>query len=338
MPIAAEEPGDEGGGGGEFDWIEQLLRPLTRGAPGALGLQDDAALLRPEAGQDLVLTKDSMVAGVHFLPDDPLDGVARKLLAVNLSDLAAKGASPVGYLLSTSWPRSAPWTDRKLFALGLARAGQDWNLDLLGGDTVSTPGPLTLTATLLGQVPTGRMVLRSGAVPGDLLLVSGVIGDGWLGLKAAQGEIADPDGSLGRRYRCPTPRLELGPVLRQFAGAAADVSDGLLADSGRLAIASRCAVQVDLDQVPLSASGAGWLQAQPDAGSGRLALATGGDDYEIVCAVRPDRLEPMQQAARAAGLVLTVIGRFEKGAGVSARFAGQPVRLGQLGWDHGASA
>jgi thiamine-monophosphate kinase len=336
MPIAAEEPGNEGGAGGEFDWIEQLLRPLTRGAPGALGLLDDAAFLRPAAGQDLVLTKDAMVAGVHFLPGDPLDGVARKLLAVNLSDLAAKGASPVGYLLSTAWPRSATWSDKQLFARGLAQAGQDWNLDLLGGDTVSTPGPLTLTATLLGIVPTGRMVLRSGARPRDLLLVSGAIGDGWLGLKAARGEIADPDGSLSLRYRRPAPRLALGPVLRAFAGAAADVSDGLLADAGRLAIASGCAVEVDLDLVPLSAGGGRWLLEQPGADLGRLALATGGDDYEVVCAVRPDQVLAIQDEARAAGLALTVIGRFAQGTGVTALASGRPMPLDRLGWDHGA--
>jgi thiamine-monophosphate kinase len=330
MPTAAEPGPDEG----EFGWIERLLRPLTRGAPGALDLLDDAALLRPQPGQDLVLTKDSLVAGVHFLPDDPLDGVARKLLAVNLSDLAAKAAEPIGYLLSVAWPIGTSWSSKALFASGLAQAGRDWNLDLLGGDTVATPGPLTLSATLLGQVPSGQMVLRSGARPGDVLLVSGCIGDGWLGLQAARGELADPDASLSERYRRPTPRLALREALRGHASAAADVSDGLLADAGRLAIASHCAVHVELDRVAASQAGAGWLATQPDPLAARLALATGGDDYEIVCAARPEAAKDLVAAAAQAGLTMTIIGWFGPGSGVSASLDGAPLVLDRLGWAH----
>ena len=325
MPAGPDPPGE-----GEFDWIERLLRPLTLGAPGSLDLLDDAAVIRPREGHDLVVTKDAMVAGVHFLEGDPLDTVARKLLAVNLSDLAAKGAEPVGYFLSVAWPKATPWSAKALFADGLRRAGQDWRLPLLGGDTVSTPGPLTLTATLMGEVPAGGMLLRRTAQPGDLLMVSGPIGDGWLGLQAALGDIADPAGALAARYRTPTPRLDLIPLLRQFARAAADVSDGLLADAGRIAIASGLAVEVALDQMPLSAEGAAWLADQPEEAPARLRLATGGDDYQIVCAVDPAEL-PALHAAEAG---LTVVGRFRLGEGVSATFGGQPMPLDNLGWSH----
>ncbi|MCF8503358.1 MAG: thiamine-phosphate kinase [Caulobacter sp.] len=310
--------------GGEFDWIARLLRPLTRGAPEAIDLLDDAAVIASRPGFDLVVTKDAMVAGVHFLADDPLDLVARKLLRVNLSDLAAKGAEPYGYFLTTAWPIGTNWAERELFARGLAADGAAYGLTLLGGDTVSTPGPLTLTATLLGWVPQGRAVLRRGARPGDLLAVSGPIGDGWLGLKAARGEI--DSARLAERYRLPRPRTDLTDLTRGIARAAADISDGLLADAGHLAKASGCAVAIDLDRIPLSAEGMAWLAAQPSRTDALLALATGGDDYELVCALVAD--QPVPEA-------LTVVGAFAEGAGVTALSGGAPLVLDRLGWTHG---
>jgi len=326
MPGASDPPGEEG----EFGWIERLLRPLTHGHPGALDLLDDAAVISPRPGHDIVVTKDAMVAGVHFLAADPLDTIARKLLAVNLSDLAAKGAEPVGYFLSVAWPKDTPWAAKALFAHGLARAGEDWRLPLLGGDTVSTPGPLTVTATLMGEVPTGGMVRRATARPGDLLMVSGVVGDGLLGLWAAQGQIADPRGRLAAHYRTPVPRLDLALALRRFARASADMSDGLLADAGRIGTASGLAVEVALDRVPISPQAAAWLAGRPDQVEGLVRLATGGDDYQLVCALDPSELP----AVRAAGLDLTVVGRFRLGQGVSATFEDRPVALGPLGWSH----
>lgn len=309
--------------GGEFDWIAQLLRPLTRGAPEALDLLDDAAVLPSRPGFDLVVTKDAMVAGVHFLPDDPLDLTARKLLRVNLSDLAAKGAEPWGYFLTTAWPTATGWDAKALFAKGLAEDGDAFGLRLLGGDTVSTPGPLMLTATLLGWVPAGRAVLRGGARAGDRLAVSGTIGDGWLGLKAARGEIDSP--VLADRYRLPTPRVDLIATLRTHARAAADVSDGLLADAGHIAVASRLGARVDLDRLPLSSEAQVWLTGQPDRAAALAALASGGDDYQIVCALAPGEDCP-------AGL--TVIGAFAEGQGVEVRLDGQPFHAARLGWTH----
>jgi thiamine-monophosphate kinase len=309
--------------GGEFDWIAQLLRPLTRGAPEALDLLDDAAVIPSRPGFDLVITKDAMVAGLHFLPDDPLDLVARKLLRVNLSDLAAKGAQPWGYFLSTAWPTEAAWADKALFAQGLAQDGEAFDISLLGGDTVTTPGPLTLTATLLGWTPQGRAVRRAGARPGDLLAVSGAIGDGWLGLQAALGQIDSP--SLADRYRLPTPRVDLIPVLREHARAAADVSDGLLADAGHIATASGCGVRIDLDGIPLSPEARAWLGGEPAQADALAALASGGDDYQVVCALAPDAETPDG---------LTIIGRFVEGAGIVACFEGQEIATDRLGWTH----
>jgi len=310
--------------GGEFDWIAQLLRPLTRGAPEALDLLDDAAVIPSRPGFDLVVTKDALVAGVHFLTDDPLDLVARKLLRVNLSDLAAKGAEPWAYFLTTAWPTGTSWADKALFAEGLAVDGQAFDISLLGGDTVSTPGPLTLTATLLGWVPQGGAIPRKGARPGDRLAVSGVIGDGWLGLMAARGELDSP--ALADGYRLPEPRVDLIPVLRAHARAAADVSDGLLADAGHIARASSCGVRIDLDAMPLSSEAEAWLRRQPARAEALTALATGGDDYQIVCAL---------DAATGVPAGLTVIGRFVEGQGVIACVNGGEIEVPRPGWTHG---
>jgi thiamine-monophosphate kinase len=186
----------------------------------------------------------------------------------------------------------------------------------------------------MGEVPAGRMVRRATAKPGDVLMVSGVIGDGWLGLQAARGEISDEGGSLSARYRTPEPRLVLADILRAHARASADVSDGLLADAGRIAIASRLAVAVDLAAMPISASGGLWLKAQDDEAVARLQLATGGDDYEIVCAVDPDQVGAMARAAASVGVVMTSVGRFDVGRGVTASFDGAPIPLAHLGWSH----
>lgn len=309
---------------GEFDWIARLLRPLTRGAPEALDLLDDAAVIPSRPGFDLVVTKDALVAGVHFLPDDPLDLIARKLLRVNLSDLAAKGAEPYGYFLSTAWPTGATWAERERFVKGLAEDGETFGLTLLGGDTVSTPGPLTLTATMLGWVPQGQAVLRKGARPGDLLAVSGPIGDGWLGLKAARGEIDSP--THADRYRLPRPRTDLIETVRTHARAAADISDGLLADAGHLATASGCGVEISLERMPVSSPGATWLGQQPDVAAALVALATGGDDYEIVSALAADQPVPTG---------FTIMGVFVAGQGVAVAFKGATVSVERLGWTHG---
>ncbi len=308
----------------EFGQIARLFRPLTQGVAEAFDLLDDAAAIPSRPGYDLVITKDALVEGVHFLPWEGPDLIARKLLRVNLSDLAAKGAEPYGYFLAVAWSPGFDWPQRLAFAEGLKVDGEAYGIVLLGGDTVSTPGPLTLCVTMLGWVPAGRMVRRGGARLGDLVLVSGTIGDGGLGLMAARGETADPDGAMARRYRLPEPRLELRDRLRAHAHAAADVSDGLIADAGHIAQASGLGLRLDLDRLPLSPGAAGWLAGQADRAEGLRRLASFGDDYEIVCTAAPEV---------AAGLGLTVVGEITV-SDLDVRVDGRTVDPGPGGWRH----
>ncbi len=315
----------------EFDSIARLFRPLAAGAPEALDLRDDAAILPSRPGFELVVTTDTMVEGVHFLADDPPDQIARKLLRVNLSDLAAKAAEPYGYLLTVAW--SPGWSDdrRAAFARGLGEDQAAFGLKLFGGDTVSTPGPMSAGAALFGWVEAGRAVRRSGARVGDTVLVSGTIGDGWLGLQAARGAVDLPAADLAYlagRYRLPEPRLGLRDALARYASAAADVSDGLLADAAHIGEASGVGIEIDLDRLPLSAAAA-RLAGQV------LDLAAGGDDYEVVCTAPAAEGSLLIAAAQAAGVAMTAVGRVVAGDGVTARQHGHAVAPGRLGWRHG---
>ena len=315
----------------EFDFIARLMKPLAAGAPEALGLLDDAAVMPARPGYDLVVTSDMIVEGVHFLPSDPLDLVARKLLRVNLSDLAAKGAQPWRWFLAVSWPRRCGWAEREAFARGLAEDQAAFGIALAGGDTTSTSGPLTASATLMGWVPSGAAKLRSGARAGDVILVSGVVGDGWLGLKAALGGI-DAPGAL-QRYRLPEPRLALREALGA-AHACADVSDGLLADAGRIALASGLCAEIDLERIPLSGHGVAHVEGRAGPLQALIDLATGGDDYELVLTAAPERAEHVIAAAAAAGVRMTAIGRMSAGQGVRALYQGLQAPLHRLGYSH----
>lgn len=315
----------------ELDWIA-ALRPLAGSAP-ALGLMDDVAVLPSRPGYDLVITEDAMVEGVHFLAGEDAAVVARRLLRTNLSDLAAKTAEPFGYTLMTAWPASRPWADREAFIRGLAEDGDEFGVTLLGGDTVGTPGPLTVSATMFGWVPSARAVRRSGAKPGHDLVVFGAIGVGYLGLKAVRGEIEDRYGELAQAYRLPRPLLHLRAALRAHAAAAADVSDGLVVDALHIAEASGCAVTLDLERMPLSEGARIWLRGQKDEGAARLALATGGDDYALVCAAA-DGAALVRAVADDFAEPAAVVGRFEAGQGVNVRFHGTDLKPARLGWRH----
>lgn len=323
----------------EFGEIARLWRPLAAAAPEALDLRDDAAVI-PPLDDDLVVTTDTLVEGVHFLSDDPLETVAAKLLAVNLSDLAAKAAEPYGWLLTVAWPSRFDADARGSFALALGVEQARHGLRLFGGDTVSTPGPLTLGATLFGRCPPGTMVRRDGARPGDVLLVSGAIGDAGLGLAVLTGALslpADEAAAVATRYRRPEPRLALRAALRAHAVAAADVSDGLLADAGHVAAASGCGVEIALDRLPISPAASRWRSRQASQAAASAWLASAGDDYEVVCAARPDRAAALQAAAETVGVPLTPVGRLVEGVGVTAVWRGQPVETVRLGWTHGGS-
>lgn len=310
----------------EFGEIARLFQPLTRGAPGAFELKDDAAVLPQKVGHEVVVTKDAIVETVHFPEGEAPDLVARKLVRVNLSDLAAKGAEPFAAFLAVSWPTHFTTRDRERFVLGLASDLEAYNVDLLGGDTTSTPGPFTCSLTAMGWVPAGRMIRRGGARPGDRVLVSGAIGDATLGLAAVQGEIADPEGRLVHRYRFPEPRLDLRATLRRHATAAADVSDGLIADARHIAEASGVGLMLDLDQLPLSGAAATWLERQDDVAAALLRLASGGDDYEIVCTMPSGATRPRG---------FTVIGEVREAPGLEVHAAGRVIDPGAGGWTHG---
>ena len=322
---------------GEFETIRRLFAPLAHPEWGR-GLTDDVAVVPSRAGYDLVLTKDAIVEGVHFLPTDPLDTVARKLMRVNLSDLAAKGAEPFGYLLACHWSPRCGWPERMMFADGLRADQKVFGVALLGGDTVATSGPAGFSMTLLGWTPKGRTVGRAGARPGDLVFVTGAIGDGWLGLEAVQGKLsidAERVAALSDHYRAPTPRTEFALPIRDMATASIDISDGLIADLGHIAEAGRIGIEIDLESVPLSAAGQAWFDGRVDEQAALEKLVTGGDDYEIAFTASPRDEAALRRDAERRHLRLTRIGRVTAGQGVVARFGGQPVPFARPGFTHG---
>lgn len=292
---------------GEFQLIARYFAPLARSFAGADGLRSDNAFLAADGKHDLVVKTDTVVAGVHFLADERPEFVAAKALRVCLSDLAAGGAEPHAYQLSIALPPD--WSERWIarFARGLAADQRRYGIVLCGGDTVRTPGPLTITITAFGHVARGKGVKRSAARAGDELWVTGTIGDGALGLLVARGKLKGA--ALERRFRLPQPRTELGKRLAGVVHAAADVSDGLLADVGHIAEASRLGFTLERDQVPLSAEARRVVRADPALWANVLG---GGDDYELVLAVPPRNRARLQAAAKRAGVKVTRIGRFTR--------------------------
>jgi len=302
-------------GSGEDRLIARHFRPLAR-HPGTFGLMDDAAALTPPPGCDLILTTDGIISGVHVFSDEAPDIIARRALRVNLSDLAAKGASPAGFLLSIALPAATGDAWIAAFASGLDEDAERYACPLLGGDTDKTPGPLSVSIAAFGSLPTGTMVRRKGARAGDVLFVSGTIGDAALGLILRK----DPGMSaklpqtarahLLGRYRLPEPRTALAEVVRAHASAAMDVSDGLVGDLAKLCRASGVSVQVAVDAIPLSEAAREMLAQKPDLLETAL---TGGDDYEILATVSAANAASFRAAAEAAGVPVTEIGRMESG-------------------------
>ena len=296
---------------GEDDLIARYFVPLASD-PGAFGLIDDAAILQGST-DDLVVTTDAVVEGVHFLPDDPPDTIARKALRVNLSDLAAKGASPAGFVLTLAL-REANEGWLAPFAQALGEDAKHFGCPLLGGDTVSTPGPLMISITAFGRVPRGKMVPRGGARAGDVVVVTGTIGDATLGLSllkrgSSQGSPATQQ-ALIMRYRVPQPRTAVAQAVRDHASAAMDVSDGLAGDLAKLCKASGVSAEIKLEQVPISV---GARLALGMKATTLEALISGGDDYEVLCTVPENRLTAFIEAAKAAGVEATAIGAIREG-------------------------
>jgi len=320
---------------GEFDRIARFFRPLAQGLAGALDLADDAALLDPGPGRDLVVTTDAMVESVHYLPGEDPARLARKLLRVNLSDLAAKGATPLAYTLTTALPSQPDdsWIAR--FVEGLAADQAEYGIGLLGGDSVRTPGPAMLSVTAFGTVPKGAMLRRAAAKAGDDLYASGTLGDGALGLRAARGDLkalaADAVEALALRYHLPQPRLALGAALVGLAHAAMDLSDGLPGDLPHICAASGVAAEVDLARLPLSDAARAAVAADPAL---QAVAWAGGDDYELLFTAPVEARSAVEAAASATGTPVARIGRIAAGQGVRLLDPqGRPVES-LAGWQH----
>ena len=315
--------------------IARFFKPLATD-PGALGLSDDAAFLSAPAGCDLVLKTDAIVGGVHFFTDDAAQAVASKALRVNLSDLAAKGARPLGFLLSLALPKEIGEEWLSGFAEGLRGDSVLFGCPLFGGDTDRTPGPITVSIAMIGSVPTGTMVRRAGAKPGDRVFVSGTIGDSALGVmlrKGKQWKLSDAQRQhLISRYLLPQPRSALAEAIRTHASASMDVSDGLAGDFAKLCRASGVGADIEVARVPLSDAAKAVIASDPAALESAL---TGGDDYEIVCTVPKARCASFNAAAGATNVAVTEIGEVKAGEG--ARFLaknGQPLVFRQASFSH----
>lgn len=324
----------------EDDLIAEFLRPLAAGYPGAHGLADDCAFTAPPPGHEFVLKTDAIAEGVHFLPDERPADIGWKALAVNVSDLAAKGAEPFGYLMSLAFPAAPTREWMSGFVQGLAAAQTAFGMHLLGGDTDRRPGPLAITPTVLGVVPAGRGVLRTRARPGDAVVVSGTLGDSALGLRlrlepslrqgwGLTGAAAD---HLLQRYARPAPRLALRDALRAHASAAMDISDGIAKDLGRLVLASRAGARIEAALLPRSDALAKVAACDPAAA---LTAMLAGDDYEILATMPQDQVSVFITAAEQAGVGATAIGSVTAGTGVVMVDAdGREMPVARTGWDH----
>jgi thiamine-monophosphate kinase len=320
----------------EFSLIARLFAPLSVRHPGALGLTDDAALIDGPGGRQWALTADAMVAGVHFLPDDPPDLIARKLVRVNLSDLAAMGAKPFAIMLASCFPGDVSELWLECFASGLKTDCETYSIALIGGDTVATPGPLTLALTAIGELAGESALLRSNARSGDNIWVSGPIGDAAFGLLVGQGKAPflrpETAQSLLNRYRLPSPRTTLGPALISLAHAAMDISDGLVGDLGHICRASGVGAEISADKVPLSEA----VQTALAAGLGDFQrVLTGGDDYELLFTAPAGRTADIKALGRALDLNPTPIGRIIDGDAVRVIGTdGRPIALVGGGYRH----
>lgn len=320
----------------EFDVINTCFASLVA-SDDALGLKDDVALLNPPNGRQSIVTTDTLVEGVHFLADDPLASVAQKLLRVNISDVLAKGGVPWGVLLNLSWPQGRNIKHIETFAEGLKTDLSHWDISLLGGDTTSTSGPLTVSATMMGHCPASGPVLRSGAKLGDDIWVTGAIGDGFIGLKAAQGELdflsSEQIALLSWRYRVPEIQgVEVADMVSENASASADVSDGLVADLGHIAKASGLKAIIQMAAIPMSDSVRASLA---DESISEAHLITGGDDYQVVFTAPASAKSAIMRANLQHGIVATRIGSMELGDGVVVRGEnGESVALPETGWTH----
>jgi thiamine-monophosphate kinase len=325
----------------EFELIARYFARLSKGFPGAYGLLDDAAVIGPSSGHELVVKTDAIVADVDFSADTQPDLIARKALRVNLSDLAGKGAIPRAYLVNLIVPNLVNEEWIAGFAAGLAQDQAEYAVHLIGGDTSSTSGPITVAVTAIGEVPVGRIIRRGGARPGDRIFVTGTIGDAALGLAVLRGALSDLDSPsaafLAHRCKLPQPRVALGPQLVGIASAGMDISDGLVADLKHMCTVSNLSAIVEATSVPLSPAAVAAIGGNAQ----RLATAlTGGDDYEVLFTACPTDAARISALSQSSGVPITPIGRMivssegnEPHVVVLDRL-GEPLHFASEGWTH----
>jgi thiamine-monophosphate kinase len=325
---------------GEFALIDRYFAPLSIGFPGAYGLLDDVAVINPSPGFELVLKTDAIVAGIDFPAGTAADLIARKALRVNLSDLAGKGAIPRAYMLNLMLPDSIDESWIAAFTAGLAQDQAEYGLHLIGGNMSATPRPVTIAVTAIGETPTGRTVRRGSARAGDLIFVTGTIGDAALGLAAltsALGGIKREQADfLVDRYTLPRPRVALGPKLIGIATASIDISDGLVADLRHVCEASKLNAVVEAPLVPLSEAAATALKADPEVFNAAL---TGGDDYEVLFTAPAKDIDAIAELSRSTAVPITRIGRMNARLDGHSRVKvlgedGSPLVFESEGWSH----
>jgi thiamine-monophosphate kinase len=321
----------------EFSLIHQYLRPLSKGFEGALDLSDDAAIIPSKSGSDIIITKDALSQGVHFIGTESPQHIAQKALRVNLSDLAAMGAEPVAYFLALMLPKNMPpeWVGD--FAKGLADDQSLFSIHLAGGDTISTQGPLSFSITAAGYVPSGYALRRNRARAGDIIYMSGTLGDSALGLKLLQKSLPNTPSEknrtfLEKRYLLPEPRVALGRALIGIADAAMDISDGLVQDLGHICKASNVSATIEQAKIPLSPAAAELVEN--DEALWETVLA-GGDDYELLFTAPADKKFAIAALAAELHLPITAIGSVGEGNGVTVLDeAGDPIKLSKTGFKH----
>lgn len=319
----------------EFSLIKQYFTPLAAGFPGSLNLTDDAALIDVPAGKQLIITKDTISEGIHFLGTEEAPLVAKKLLRVNLSDLAAKGATPLCYLIAACLPESTDERWVEGFAEGLKQDQQEFAIHLAGGDTTKTLGTLSLSLTAFGLIDSGKMLKRSGAEIGDNIYVSGTIGDATLGLMSLNGELNpnfERDDELEQRYFLPQPRVTLGQKLVGIATSCMDVSDGLVQDLGHICTTSQVGATIHLSSLPLSHSAMRLVGRYPELWE---HIITGGDDYELLFTAPASAEKTIAALSQEVHVPITKIGHLTKGTNVSVLNAqGSQLALKRTGYRH----
>jgi thiamine-monophosphate kinase len=320
----------------EFNIIEKYFAPLAKNNPGALGLSDDAAIITPHPFYQLIVTKDAITENVHFFSDDAPGDIARKLLRVNLSDLASMGATPLYYFLACIFPRNVTEQWIKQFAEGLAADNKAFQISLMGGDTTTQDGPLSLSLTAIGEIPEGMALRRAGAKAGDTLYVSGTIGDAALGLRVLKGELTALSSVhkayLVSRYHTPQPRIMVGKGLRLSAHSVIDISDGLVQDAQHMAESSRVRIIINQADIPLSSAAKAALALDPSLHS---VILSGGDDYELLFSASKNSKTSLKSLAASLDLPITAIGSVKRGKGVAVLAANnEPLELEISGYDH----